>query len=238
MMKNRVIVSENATSLISMLENYGLDVVFAASNPSVDKRIADHPDISYFFDGDNTLFLASECAHQADSFIDAGINTVVIDDKHGNEYPDDVKLNCVTVGNNFICNKNTVSALILDHMTKNGYNIIHVNQGYTKCSVIPVTDNAIITDDLSISEKCNKAGIDVLFVSKGDVALQGFEYGFIGGTAGRVGEKLLVFNGDITAHSDFASVCEFLNKHNVKYIFTENKLTDIGSILPIYKIQE
>ena len=237
-MKKSLIVSEKASALISVLENHGFDVIPAGLNPSVDMRIADHPDVSYFFDGDNTLFLANEYAHKAEMFSGSGINPVIIDDKLGDKYPFDVSLNCVTVGNNFICNKNTVSELILDHMMKKGHNIIHVNQGYTKCSVIPVSDNAIITDDISIAEKCSQNGFDVLLVSKGDVILQGFEYGFIGGAAGRVGERLLVFNGDITAHPDFASVSEFMEKHNVKYIFTEEKLTDIGSILPVYKIQE
>lgn len=237
-MKKSVIVSEKAVALMSVLENLGFDVIPAGLNSSVDERIADHPDISYFFDGDNTLFLAGEYSQRAENFINSGIDTVVINDKLGDKYPFDVRLNCVTAGNNFICNKNTVSKTILDHMIKKGYNIIQVKQGYTKCSVITVSDNAIVTDDPSISEKCSQNGLDVLLVSKGYVSLQGFEYGFIGGTAGRVGERLLIFNGNITAHPDFACLSEFLEKHNVKYIFTEEMLTDIGSILPVYKIQE
>jgi hypothetical protein len=66
---------------------------------------------------------------------------------------------------------------------KKNFNIIDVKQGYTKCSVLPVSNNAFITDDISIYNQCVSFGIDVLYVGKGDVSLPGYNYGFIGGCA-------------------------------------------------------
>lgn len=44
-----------------------------------------------------------------------------------------------------------------------GRSLIPVRQGYTKCSVVPVTESAIITDDVSIASAAEKT--DLLYCS-------------------------------------------------------------------------
>ena len=79
-----------------------------------------------------------------------------------------------------------------------------------------MTESAIITDDVSIASAAEKNGLAVLLVSKGDVALPGREYGFIGGCCGLIAPDTMLFNGSLASHKagDF-------------------QLTDIGSILPL-----
>lgn len=228
-----VIASGLSFDAYNYLKKSGIEVLVFPDNPNVDARVAHHADLSFFFDGTDTLFVAPEFSEYSDVLSKYCKNVVFINKKLGNKYPDDVLLNCVCVGNNFICNKDTVSTEVFDKMKSSGYNIINVKQGYTKCSVIPVSKNAMITDDESVYNACVNAEIDVLKVSKGSVVLDGFDYGFIGGTAGKISENEILFNGDITGHADFERIDLFLKKYGVKAVYFSSQLEDIGSIIPI-----
>ena len=61
-----------------------------------------------------------------------------------------------------------------------------------------------------------------------------YDYGFIGGCCGLINKNVLLFNGDLSLHSDFDKIKKFLYDNNVNYIDIKGKpLTDIGSIIPI-----
>ncbi len=235
-MKKKVILSSSAVYFAEYIKSLDIDVHTDYWNASVDKRISDHADISYFFDSKDTLFVSESVKETSVSFIDNCKDVVIVQDKQSENYPFDVQLNCVAVGKYFICNVKTVSAQILEHMENIGFKIISVKQGYTKCSVLPVTDNAIITDDSSVCDVCKKHNIDVLYISKGNVNLSGFPYGFIGGVGGKISENLILFNGDISKHCDYDKILMFLKQHKVDWVCAEGELVDIGSILPLYKV--
>lgn len=237
-MKKAVIVSKNAFLQSDYYKKHNIDILSFPYNPSVDSKIADHADVSFFFDGDDTLFVAKEMEHYIEKLRCYCKNIIILEKTLSNIYPNDVPLNCVRIGRNFICNKKTVSKKILEHMKAKNCRVIDVKQGYTKCSVLPVTDDALITDDNSIAPECRRHGIDVLLISKGEIALAGYDYGFIGGAGGKISADTVLFNGDITRHSDFDVINKFLNKYSITFYGTDDMLTDIGSILPLYKIQE
>lgn len=228
-----VIASGLYSDVQEYLKSRGVEILTFSDNMDVDPRVAHHTDLSFFFDGNDTLFVVSEFAEYEKTLNKYCKSIVFINKKLGKKYPEDVLLNCVCVGNHFICNKNAVASEVFDKMKNSGYNIINVKQGYTKCSVIPVSENAMITDDESICNECIKAGIDVLKVTKGSVVLDGFDYGFIGGTAGKISENEILFNGNITEHADFAEIDLFLKKYGVKAVCFGGQLKDIGSIIPI-----
>ena len=116
-----------------------------------------------------------------------------------------------------------------------GKRIINVNQGYTKCSVCAVSDKAFITDDKSIYQALKSADYDVLEVEKGSVALDGYDYGFIGGACTMIDDGTVAFFGDIKTHPNFRKIERFCIIHNVKIInLAENKpLTDVGGAVKI-----
>lgn len=233
MIKKAVIASKLSEQVTEYLKNAGFDILTFGNNPAVDARVAHHADLSFFFDGIDTLFVANEMSEYCEQLEKYYKNIIVINKKLKKEYPGDVLLNCVCIGKNFICNTATVSNEIFDKMQIMGYNIINVKQGYTKCSVVPVSDNAIITDDESVAIECRNAGLDVLKISKGSVYLPGFDYGFIGGASGKIADDEIIFNGDISKHPDYKNIMSFLCKHNVKAVSFKDKLEDIGSIIPI-----
>ena len=60
---------------------------------------------------------------------------------------------------------------------------IHVKQGYTRCSLLPVDDQSFITSDTGIAKTLADYDTDVLLIRPGHILLPGFDYGFIGAPA-------------------------------------------------------
>lgn len=217
----------------NILFQMGFEVV-EFNNKSVDYRVAHHADLSFFDCGDGTVFIAEEMSEYRSIIENLGYNVIFINKPLGGYYPDDVLLNCVSLGDTLICNKNTVCKDILEHFRNK--KIINVKQGYTKCSIIPVNESAVITDDDSIAKECKKNNIDVLSVRKGYVTLDGFDYGFIGGTSGKICADTFVFNGDITTHPDCDRILNFFSKYNMKVIsLSGGMLNDIGSLIAFHR---
>ena len=151
-----------------------------------------------------------------------------------NSYPYDVPLNCVRIGNKIICNKKTIASEILDSAYNDGITLIDTNQGYSKCSVCILNENAIITDDVSIFSAAEPFFDSVTLISKGSILLTGYDYGFIGGCTGLIGKDKLAFNGQIMSHSDHNKIIDALTANSITPIeLSVNRLEDIGSILPI-----
>ena len=150
----------------------------------------------------------------------------------GYSYPNNICYNAVALNKYFIHNFKHTSKRLLSYAKEHGFELIDVKQGYTKCSTVIVDGSSVITSDEGIVKALSRYNdIDVLKVKSGYVKLIGFEYGFLGGTSGRVGNTVL-FNGDLSAHPDFDIIIKFITEKGleVKY-FEEYPLEDIGSII-------
>ena len=231
-MSRYVLASGLSPSATEKLESVGIEIIGFHDNESVGVNVRNHADLSFLDCNDGTVFIASEMYEYKEIIENLGYAVRVLENKLGEKYPSDVPLNCVVLGKYLICNVDTVSSTVLQYFRNKGAVVINVKQGYTKCSVIPVSDNALITDDSSIAEGCRMCGLDVLLVSKGSVRLDGFEYGFIGGTAGKLNDTEIIFNGDLTTHRDCEKITEFLSEHGVNaFSLALGQLCDIGSII-------
>lgn len=164
-------------------------------------------------------------------------------EKIGHRYPENIIYNAACTGRFFIHNIKYTDPELLD--LAGGLEIIDVPQGYTKCNTLIVDEKSIITSDVGIYNSCyskpatvtsdynvNKnPELDVLLIEPGHILLQGFNYGFIGGAAGRIGDTI-IFNGDITQHPDHEKIAAFIEGRDLKIkYFTEYPLEDIGSII-------
>lgn len=150
-------------------------------------------------------------------------------EKIGSKYPENIIYNAACTGKYFIHNIKYTDPELLAIVKP--LEIIDVPQGYTKCNTLIVDENSIITSDFGIYNSCYGKHLEVLLIEKGHIKLQGFDYGFIGGTSGRVGDKI-IFNGDITQHPDYDKIAAFIKSRGLKLkYFTEYPLEDIGSII-------
>ena len=232
-----VIASHLPKMAVHSLRQRGIHVFDFFPNMSAGEYVRHHADLSFLYAGNKDLIIAREMAEYKDRF--PGYHVFVLTETLSAAYPGDVKLNCVMLGKYLICNIDTVSPFVLQYFKEKGRTVIPVRQGYTKCSVVPVTDNSLITDDESIYDSCKAAGLDVLLVSKGSVKLDGFQYGFIGGASGKISKTEIAFNGDIHTHADCGNILKFLKKYGMSAVsLKDGPLYDIGSMIPLYEEEE
>ncbi|MCE5221457.1 MAG: hypothetical protein LLF98_09395 [Clostridium sp.] len=160
------------------------------------------------------------------------INYIVSKKSLSNTYPDDIILNSLILENYFIHNlKYSDEELLKSQNLK-----VHINvpQGYTKCSILPVRDNALITSDKGIFESLKNYDFDILLLPPGDILLPSLNYGFIGGVGGMISNDKMVFFGDLNSYKWGAEIKEFLFKYDVSPIsLRKGKLIDRGSFFTV-----
>ena len=110
--------------------------------------------------------------------------------KLGNKYPDEAIYNACATGKYFVHNLKISDSDILDWAEQNGLEFVDVPQGYTRCNLLPVGPSNFITSDMGIFKALNNAGAEVLLISNKNVALAGYEYGFLPGCAGIISSDL------------------------------------------------
>ncbi len=219
-------------SLKNVFDELSVKVVGIIENPHLDTSVSKHTDILVNYVGKST-FLVDKFQTKFCDFIEDNGGKCIIVDNIKSPYPNDCLLNFADIGDYIICNKAILTENIVESLPNK--KIIDVKQGYSKCSVCVCKHNTIITDDISIYNAVSQySDINSLLIEKGSVSILKYDYGFIGGCCGLVDKDVLLFNGDISFHSDFDKIKKFLYDNGVKYIDIKGKpLTDIGSIIPI-----
>lgn len=150
------------------------------------------------------------------------------------KYPLNIILNGFRLQNYFFCNTNFIDEKIEKHCANKNIALVHVSQGYTKCSSAIVGEQAIITADEAIAKAAQGKHIDVLKIKEGNISLPGYDYGFIGGCSGKIAKDCLAFCGEIEKHPEYKKIKDFSRAHGVYlHSLTKGQLLDIGSILPI-----
>lgn len=219
-------------ALKKTFDELSIKVVNVIKNALLDTPVSRHADILVNYIGNDTFFIDKNQTELC-NFIKNNDGKTVIIENIKSPYPDDCFLNFADIGDYIICNKSILTKEIVDLLPNK--TIINVKQGYSKCSVCIVKHNTIITDDISVYNAISQYdNIKSLLVEKGSITIDKYDYGFIGGCCGLIDKDILLFNGDLSTHTDFDKIKNFLYDNNVNYIDIKGKpLTDIGSIIPI-----
>ena len=220
---NKVYISHLADKRIKdYLVECGHQLVEVIPRACVDPAINCHPDIYM-------CHLASLKVLSAENYK----NLVFHGDSSrlAHDYPGHAIYNGCSTGKYFIHNLKITDCDLLKAVEDSRLIKVHVQQGYAKCSCIPVDEDSIITADRGIAKSAKAAGLNVLIIEPSQVILEGYPYGFIGGASGKIGNTI-IFNGDLSAHTDYLAIKDFIESRglNIKY-FKEYPLTDIGSII-------
>ena len=122
----------------------------------------------------------------------------------------------------------------LEYLSKSvlnlGFKTVNVNQGYARCSTLSVNDRALITSDKGIAKVAKEQNLDALLITSGYVALDGYDYGFIGGASGCDNENVY-FCGDLSTHPDAETIYDFCLFHGKSPIsLSPSPLYDVGTI--------
>ena len=218
--------------LKSVFDELSIKVVKVNENSLLDAPVSQHADILCNYVGKST-FLVDKNQTELCKFLEDNNGKYVIIENIQSPYPDDCLLNFADIGDYVICNKSILTEEIVKSLPNK--TIIDVKQGYSKCSVCICGYNTIITDDKSVyNAVLQYDNINSLLIEKGSVRINKYDYGFIGGCCGLIDKNVILFNGDLSLHSDFDKIKNFLYDNDIKYIDIKGKpLTDIGSIIPI-----
>ena len=237
--KSVLISCEYPQISLELSRKFGIETIEVVNNNELAGSISSHADCCFFQLDKNNIFIDKSNYDNIVNYLtilkgEAANQINIYSERVFSPYPDDVALNLKVIGDKIICNTNNMSDSVKIKALELGFSLIHVNQGYSACSSMVINENAMITDDESIYYKSKLNGIDCLLISKGSVRLNGFDYGFIGGTCGMIDKNLIAFTGSIHTHTDYKLISDFLNKYNIDYIeLTNGPLTDIGGIIPL-----
>ncbi len=223
------VVSPQYPNVISALKESGIIPITVTSCESVLYPLRNHTDMLFSYLGNGDFAVERSQSALIEKLVGFGMNCCYDNIVLKSDYPCDIPLNCCIIGKYIICKSDYTSEFF-----KLGKKVINIKQGYAKCSCVPVNENSLITDDLSIFNSAISYGLDVLLIRKGSVRLDGFDTGFIGGCCGKLSKDTLAFCGDITKHPDYTQINSFLRERNVyPHSLFGGELIDIGSIIPI-----
>lgn len=224
-----IILTDFDKALISELRDCGYNTLTFTKAKGFDGFLGYHTDL-FFLRINNTLFVSDAVV-----FNNKSISTEIIKVHSVSQgYPFEAGLNCLYINNKIFCNTKTIHPQVKKFAEQHGIQMIHTNQGYTKCSVAVVGENAAITEDVGLYKTLIENGVDILLVEKGYVQLVGYDYGFIGGAS--IYDSLnqtVFFFGDINAVPYSQNIYNFCEKHKTKVVclIKDKPLTDYGSAI-------
>lgn len=215
------------------LRELGLNPLYLPDNPMLDPRLAGHADLSVFPAGERMWLSPQlkgteihEMLHEFGYFVDfPNISEGIL-------HPADARLNLCAVGKHLFFSPKASAPEIVEFLTiSEGYQPIPVKQAYLRCAMLPVDEDSLITADPGVAKAARAAGLQVLRIEPGHVALEGFAYGFLGGAGFLLPEqKIAVLTGRLDRHPGKGRIEAFLRERGLAlHILTDEPIFDIGS---------
>jgi len=147
----------------------------------------------------------------------------------GRAYPETAYYNSLVTGR-FIIQNTAFSDPVIRKLNPE-HELIHVKQGYVRCSLVALPNGTYITSDLGIEKSLKQHGFEVLFVDPACVKLDGFEHGFFGGACGFCNDKLFVC-GSLSYFKEVELIRKFIYLAGVEIIeLYDGKPVDVGTIM-------
>lgn len=225
-----------APLLTPALENSGVRVLACPANPGVDARLRSHIDLSVLHLGGPRFVLAAYLRGTdfARALSALGAEIVFAEDGEGTAYPADARLCALLLGERLFHAPQITDSAVLK---AGGFRQVPVRQGYAKCAVCPVSENAAITADGGMARALVEERIEVFKIGPGGVLLPGFDKGFFGGAVFPLAPDKLAVTGRLDALPDRERIELFLGKYGVRTVFlTDRPIFDVGSAVPVLEV--
>ena len=127
------------------------DVLFLNPTEITYKSISAHPDIFFFQTKDGLIYAPNAPKKIVKELKKRKIKLTEGKKEVGKKYPETIPYNAVGIGDTLIHNLKHTDSTILSLYE----NHIHVNQGYTRCNLVALNENAFITSDEGIFNAVN-----------------------------------------------------------------------------------
>lgn len=226
------VMSDKYPCFVREIENLGHTVISSDTVDVFSIPEQKHADMQ-ILPINSDIFILNECTVLAQKIPNDRL--IYCDKKAGKKYPVNILLNFLFLNNTLYGKLSAIDKNLIDFCEENSIKTVNINQGYARCSTLVLNEKAVITSDLSIEKALKKDGVEVLLISSGNIILDGYDYGFIGGASGKIDENTVVFLGNVTNHPGYRRIENFCENHNtsIKIICKDMPLTDIGGIVKI-----
>lgn len=221
-----IISHKSREKFVEFLDSRNIEYLKTIDNPKLDKRIADHPDLSLFKLDEKNLIVDENVYDYYKNRIQ-GINILKGKSVDFN-YPNDAIYNVVRFKNFYIHNDHT-EYHIENFLKRNNIKHLFVKQGYTRCSMLVFNKN-LLTCDMGVFKKL-KDKVPINLLKKEKIELDGFDKGFLGGCFGKISYKTILFNGNIERLNSYDIIKTIVDKENLKLLYPDTDLLDTGSLI-------
>ena len=226
-----IIIGEHQP-VIDMLNKLGTEVFILDNNRNIQTPVQAHADMTVLHLGGNK-FLSYDYK-TAEKLNQMGANCRSPKKEQCRNYPQDIAVNALIIGNFIICNTKYCADEIVEHAKFHCMKLINTSQGYARCSVAVIDESSVITADKDIAAKMSGEGFDVLQIRPGYISLPGYDYGFIGGCCGKIDKDKILFCGDINTHPDAEQIIEFIKARKIEIItIGHGRLFDFGGFISV-----
>lgn len=213
----------------------GITCITPPPVPCLPPSMQQHADLQLCHLGGRYLLAAPEIfVFYRDTLSPLGFEILCGETRIGSTYPQDAAYNIARVGNTAFLHPEIADPVALRFFAAQSIRVVSVRQGYTKCALLPVDAESIITADAGICRAARAVGLTVLKIREGGVRLDGFPHGFLGGAAGKIAAETLYVTGSLDMHPSAEEIIVFLQKRGIK--IREGRIPipiDIGSVLPL-----
>jgi len=191
--------------------------------------ISGHPDI-FFHQIAGKLVLAPNLPEKhKEATKSQGIDYVSGEQDVGSKYPASSAYCAVSTPKLLIHNFRNTDAVITT--LGEDADLIHVDQGYTRCNLLALDDDHFISSDDKIKRVFDRFDKECLYVDPRNIVLEGFSHGFFGGCAGIHDKKIFII-GSLANCPDLEAIMAFVKAMNYEIVELYNgPLIDGGSIL-------
>ncbi len=208
------------------LKEFG-DLFEFSTTGIVDTAISGHPDL-FMCQVDRSLILSPQVPSSLiDNLVFRNLQFKIGKKPVERKYPGCVTYNAIVTEKYLIHHLTATDESILEAV--NGLTPVHVNQGFTRCSVLPVGDG-FITSDAGIYKKLQSLDIAVILSSTDHIVLPGYRNGLFGGCCG-IHEDHVFILGKLSCSGNDQAIKAFIEARNYRIVeLYDGPLFDGGSV--------
>ncbi len=223
--------SETPARFLAALEKLNIEPILLPKHPGLPEPVCTHADMLLYRSANGMLLCERAYFEENLTFFDGNkLPILPCNLTLGNRYPDDVAFNALTLGEVTFCRSDAAA----DEIQAASGRIIHVKQGYARCSCLALPNGAVITADPSLAAAFESENISHLKIEGGGIALPGYDTGFIGGASGVLSDRSVLFFGSLQDHPDGAKIAAFIEEHGFDMIeLCDCPLYDVGGFITL-----
>lgn len=209
------------------LSGWGEIILFSTDNITY-PAISGHPDIFFYQTGTELIVAPNLPEKYKRMLLVHNIHFVEGESAIGNKYPGTAKYNAVCTPSHLIHNFRHTDAAITGRADDR--ELIHVDQGYTRCNLLPLENDHFITSDAGIARVLGRYGLNHLYVEPSVIMLPGMKHGFFGGACGVHHHQVFIL-GSLSHCTEGSKVRDYLQELNYQVIeLCDGPLFDGGSL--------